>query len=104
LCWFFRIGWLGFVLAISCHLTDGVREFHVQAIAKQLEKGVWPGEVSALLGDLKSRWIVVEVWDGLHREIRKLALLDDLRIYEVVNAVIKEFLKDREKVGFWLKG
>jgi len=34
----------------------------------------------------------------LHREIRKLALLNDLRIYELVNAIIEDFLKDQEKV------
>jgi len=41
---------------------------------------------------------VVEVRDELHREIRKLALLNDLRIYEVANAIIAEFLKDEERV------
>jgi hypothetical protein len=54
-------------------------------------KGSMQGEVSALLGDLKSRWIVVEVWDGLHREIRKLALLDDLRIYEWLMRLLRSF-------------
>jgi hypothetical protein len=42
--------------------------------------------------------MVVEVCNELHREIRKLALLNDLRIYEVVNAIIEEFLKDEERV------
>ena len=42
--------------------------------------------------------MVVEGCDELHRAIRKLALLNDLRIYEVVNAVIEEFLKDEERV------
>ncbi len=41
---------------------------------------------------------VVEIRDDLHREIRKLALLNDLRIYEVANAIIEEFLKDEERV------
>jgi len=44
-----------------------------------------------------SRRTVVEVREDLHREIRKLALLNDLRIYELVNAVIEEFLKDEER-------
>jgi hypothetical protein len=35
--------------------------------------------------------MVVEVCDELHREIRKLALLNDLRIYKVFNAIIEEF-------------
>lgn len=41
---------------------------------------------------------VVEVRDDLHMEIRKLALLNDLRIYEVANAIIEEFLRDEERV------
>lgn len=41
---------------------------------------------------------VVEIRDELHREIRKLALLNDLRIYEVANAIIEEFLKDEARV------
>ena len=42
--------------------------------------------------------MVVEVRDDLHREIRKLALLNDLRIYEGANVIIEEFLKDEERV------
>jgi hypothetical protein len=41
---------------------------------------------------------VVEIRDDLHREIRKLAFLNDLRIYVVANAIIEEFLKDEERV------
>ena len=40
---------------------------------------------------------VVEVRDDLHREIGKLALLSDLRIYELANAIIEEALKDQQK-------
>jgi hypothetical protein len=55
-----------------------------------------------LLGDLglgrAVRRTVVEVrWD-LHRELRKLALLNDLRIYVLVNGVLEEFLGDEERV------
>jgi len=46
----------------------------------------------------KSKRTVVEVRDDLHGEIRKLALLNDLRIYELTNAIIEEALKDQEKV------
>ncbi len=46
----------------------------------------------------RSRRTVVEVRDDLHREIRKLALLNDLRIYELTNAIIEEALKDQAKV------
>lgn len=45
----------------------------------------------------ESRRTVVEVRDDLHREIRKLALLNDLRIYELANAIIEEVLRDKDK-------
>jgi len=51
----------------------------------------------------KSRRTVVEVRDDLHREIRKLALLNDLRIYELTNAIIEEFLKDQERAKAVIK-
>ena len=44
-----------------------------------------------------ARRTVVEVREDLHRELRKLALLNDLRIYVLVNAIIEDFLKDQEK-------
>ena len=47
--------------------------------------------------------MVVEVREDLHREIRKLALLNDLRIYELANAMIEEFLKDEERVKALIK-
>ena len=46
----------------------------------------------------KSRRAVLEVREDLHREIRKLALLNDLRIYELTSAILKEFLDDQEQV------
>jgi len=51
----------------------------------------------------KSKRTVVEVRDDLHREIRKLALLNDLRIHELTNAMIEEFLSDQEKVKSLIK-
>jgi len=53
--------------------------------------------------DKRSRRTVVEVRDDLHREIRKLALLNDLRIYELTNAIIEECLKDQERVKALIK-
>jgi len=50
-----------------------------------------------------SKRTVVEVRDDLHREIRKLALLNDLRIYQLTNAIIEEFLKDQERVKVLIK-
>jgi len=46
----------------------------------------------------KYRRTVVEVRDDLHKEIRKLALLNELRIYELVNAILEDCLKDQEKL------
>lgn len=46
----------------------------------------------------RARRTVVEVRDDLHGEIRKLALLNDLRIYELADAMIEEFLRDRARV------
>lgn len=53
--------------------------------------------------DKNARRTVVEISEGLHREIRKLALLNDLRIYVVANAIIEEFLKDQERVKALVK-
>jgi predicted transcriptional regulator len=49
------------------------------------------------------RRTVIEVREDLHRELRKLALLNDLRIYVVANAIIEEFLKDQERVKALIK-
>jgi len=67
-----------------------------------------PGELrtSAFLLGInvkENRRTVVEVRDDLHRELRKLALLNDLRIYELTNAIIEDFLRDQEKVKALIK-
>ena len=49
------------------------------------------------------RRTVVEVREDLHGEIRRLALLNDLRIYELANAIIEEFLRDEERVKTLIK-
>jgi len=49
------------------------------------------------------RRTVVEVRCDLHSEIRKLALLNDLRIYVLVNAILEEFLGDEERVKALIK-
>jgi len=46
---------------------------------------------------------VVEVREDLHKEIRKLALLNDLRIYELTNALLEEVLKDGERVRMLIR-
>lgn len=50
-----------------------------------------------------ARRTVVEVREDLHRELRKLALLNDLRIYELVNALLEEALKDEVQVKALIK-
>lgn len=45
----------------------------------------------------------MEVRDDLHREVRKLALLNDLRIYQLVNAIIEDYLRDGERVKALIK-
>jgi hypothetical protein len=45
-----------------------------------------------------ARRTVVEVPEDLHGALRRLALLNDLRIYELVNAVIEDVLRDEERV------
>jgi len=57
------------------------------------------------LGFAKGSWrrTVVEVREDLHREIRKLALLNDLRIYQLVNAILEDYLKDEQRVKALIK-
>lgn len=44
----------------------------------------------------KRRRVVVEVREDLHLELRKLALLNDLRIYELVNGLLEDCLQNEE--------
>ncbi len=46
----------------------------------------------------KNRRTVVEIREDLHREIRKLAVLNDLRIYELANTIIEEAVENRENM------
>ena len=49
------------------------------------------------------RRTVVEVRADLHQQLRKLALLNDLRIYVLANAVIEETLNDKERINGLIK-
>jgi len=67
--------------------------------------GIWlfrfratKAEGEACLGRRGFRRTVVEVRDDLHGEVKRLALLNDLRIYVFVNAILEEFLRDKAKV------
>jgi len=53
--------------------------------------------------DKTSRRTMVEVLEGLHREVRKSALLNDLKIYVLVNGIIGEFVGDEDKVRALIK-
>ena len=44
----------------------------------------------------RRRRVVVEVSGDVHRELRKLALLNDLKIYELTNALLEDCLQDEE--------
>jgi hypothetical protein len=51
----------------------------------------------------KHRRTVIEIRADLHQRIRKLALLNDLRIYVLANAIIEEVIRDEEKVNALIK-
>jgi len=51
----------------------------------------------------KQRRTVIEIRTDLHQKIRKLALLNDLRIYVLANAIIEEALGDEEKIKALIK-
>ena len=51
----------------------------------------------------RSRRTVIEVRDDLHSEIRKLALLNDLKIYELANAILMDFLRNQEETSALIK-
>jgi hypothetical protein len=50
-----------------------------------------------------SKRVVVEVRADLHKELRKLAVVNDLRLYVVVNVLLEDCLRDEERVKGLLK-
>ena len=50
-----------------------------------------------------NRRVVVEIQPEMHRELRKLAVLNDLKIYILVNAIIEDYLTDETRVKTLLK-
>jgi hypothetical protein len=46
---------------------------------------------------------VVEIREDLHRELRRISIMNDLKIYVLANAIIEEMLKDQEKVKALIK-
>jgi hypothetical protein len=51
----------------------------------------------------KQRRTVIEIRADLHQQIRKLAILNDLKIYVVANAIIEETVKDQERINALIK-
>ena len=51
----------------------------------------------------KQRRVVVEVSEDVHRELRKLAVLNGLKVYEVTDALLREGLADEERVRSLIK-
>ena len=51
----------------------------------------------------KNRRTVIEIHADLHQQIRKLAILNDLKIYVLANAIIKDVLSDQEKTTALIK-
>ena len=47
--------------------------------------------------------VVVEVREDLHHELRKLAVLNDLKIYILANTILEECLSDEVRVKQLLK-
>ena len=51
----------------------------------------------------KQRRTVIEIRADLHQQIRKLAILNDLKIYVVANAIIEETVTDQERINALIK-
>ena len=51
----------------------------------------------------KNRRTVIEIRTDLYQQIRKLAILNDLKIYVLANAIIEEALNDQEKTKALIK-
>jgi hypothetical protein len=50
-----------------------------------------------------SKRVVVEIQPELHRELRKLAVLNDLKIYELTNTLIQDCIHDEEHLKLVIK-
>ena len=46
----------------------------------------------------KNRRVVVEIREDLHQELRRIAIMNDLKLYMIVNGVIDEVLNDQERL------
>ena len=51
----------------------------------------------------KTRRVVVEIREDLHQELRRLAIMNDLKLYMLVNEVFDETLNDQERLKAVIK-
>ena len=51
----------------------------------------------------KRRRTVVEIRDDLHQELRRIAILNDLKLYALVNGFMEDALIDQEKIKALIK-
>jgi hypothetical protein len=51
----------------------------------------------------KKRRVVVEISEDLHQELRKTAIINELKLYKLVSGIVEETLKDEEKLKMLLK-
>ena len=51
----------------------------------------------------KKRRVVVEIREDLHQELRKTAILNDMKLYSLVNAIIEQTLNDPERLKIMVK-
>ncbi len=47
--------------------------------------------------------MVVEINEDLHQELRRLAIMNNLKLYTLVNGIIEETLNDPERLKDLLK-
>jgi hypothetical protein len=50
-----------------------------------------------------SKRVVIEIRADLHKELRKLAVLNDLKIYVLANAMLEDCLSDEARLKALLK-
>ena len=50
-----------------------------------------------------SRRVVVEVREDVHKELRKIAVANDLKLHVLANALLEDYLLDEEGVRNLLK-
>jgi len=47
--------------------------------------------------------VVVEIHEELHQELRRIAIMNDLKLYMLVNGVVEETLNDEERLKTVIK-